>query len=184
MNKRIFMIIIAVVFLTGCEYRTAETPQPRKWNGNVVHASYQITDTLETNLKAPISQEAPIIIASFVDINDLKKSSPFGRIMAEQIGSRLSQKGYKIIEMKLRQKSIFVDAENKGEFLLSRNLQDISNNHSASAVVVGTYAQGYERVYVTVRIINPKNSIILASCDYEMRFRNYKEMNFLMRNRD
>jgi len=51
---------------------------------------------LENNLNASISSDEPIIVASFVDVSDLK-STPFGRIIAEQIGSRLAQKGYKII---------------------------------------------------------------------------------------
>jgi TolB-like protein len=177
----VFMSIIAAIFLTSCSHRTAQIPKSNGWDGDIVVASYHITNNLENNLKAPISPEDSIIVASFVDVSDLNKSSPFGRIMAEQIGSRLSQKGYKVIEMKLRQSSIFVDSENRGEFLLSRNLQDISRNHNASAVVVGTYAQGYERIYVTARIINPQTSVILTSYDYELHFPDYKQMNVLMR---
>lgn len=181
MSRRIFSIIIILVFLVaGCTYTPKQVSNPKKGDGNIVTASYQIVNILENNLKAPISNQDSIVVASFVDVSDLTKSSPFGRIMAEQIGSRLSQKGYKVIEMKLRQNSIFVDSENKGEFLLSRNLKEISRNHNASAVVVGTYAQGSEKVYVTARIVNPVTSIILSSCDREIPL-NYKEMAYLMK---
>lgn len=132
---------------------------------DLVEVSYAIVEKLENDLKVPLSSEDPIIIASFVDVNNLNVSSTFGRIMAEQVGSRLAQKGYRIIELKLRQNSLFVE-EGKGEFLLSRNLKDISSNHNASAVVVGTYASSYNRIYLSTRIINPSNSMILASCDY------------------
>ncbi|WP_321495821.1 FlgO family outer membrane protein [uncultured Desulfobacter sp.] len=119
-------------------------------------------------------------MASFVDVSDLTKSSPLGRIMSEQVGSRLAQKGYRVIEMKLRQNSIFVDPENKGEFLLSRNIKDISNLHQASIVVVGTYAKGNDTVYVSARMVNPIDSVIMSSCDYELDFPNHRELMSLM----
>ena len=181
----LLLLMMASVFFTGCAYFPHQATSPhQKRDGNIMYASYKIAEILESNLSMPISPDDPIIVASFVDISDLKKSTPFGRIMAEQIGSRLSQKGYKVIEMKLRQNSIFVDSENKGEFLLSRNLQDISRNHNASAVVVGTYAPGHQRIYVSARIINPITSVILTSCDYELYFPDPRQMTVLMRNKN
>lgn len=177
MQKRILSIfIIITLFFIGCSYKS----KCIKWNGDLIYPSYTIANMLENNLNASISSDDPIIIASFVDVSDLK-STPFGRIIAEQIGSRLAQKGYKIIEMKLRQNSIFVDPKGKGEFLLSRNLQDISTEHNASAVVVGTYACSYDRVYVSARIIDPTSSVVLASYDCGIPM-DYKEMHALMRN--
>ncbi|SDU64573.1 FlgO family outer membrane protein [Desulfobacula phenolica] len=171
----IFLIAIA---LTGCGQ-----PQPNinyhPENDDLVYVSYSIVNKLENSLKAPISPDDPIIVASFVDVKNLKKSSTFGRIMAEQVGSRLAQKGYKVIEMKLRHNSVFVQ-EGKGEFLLSRDLKAISNNHNASAVVVGTYGRIHDRVYVSARIVNPKNSVILASFDYGILL-NAKQMHALMK---
>jgi hypothetical protein len=52
-----------------------------------------------------------------------------------------------------------------GEFLLSRDLREISKKHNASAVIVGTYGEGYERMYVSVRIVSPTDSRVLASYD-------------------
>jgi TolB-like protein len=160
------VLVIALV-LTGCSQPQPKiTSPPYQNNGDIdlVSVSYAIVEKLENNLKTPIFPDDAIIVASFVDVNNLQKSSTFGRIMAEQVGSRLAQKGYKVIEMKLRQNSIFVE-EGKGEFLLSRDLKDVSLSHNASAVVVGTYASSKNRIYVSVRIVNPSNNVILASCD-------------------
>lgn len=139
-----------------------------KWQNDspdLVYISYQIVDKLESDLKSPIAPDDTIIVASFVDINNLTVSSTFGRIMAEQVGSRFAQKGYKVVEMKLRDKSVFIE-EGKGEFLLSRNLKDISKNHNASAVIVGTYGCSRDKIYVSIRIINPGDNVVLTSCDY------------------
>ena len=157
----IFVFIIAIT-LIGCgqpRVNVNETSYQRDGETDLVYVSYGIVNKLENSLKSPISSNDPIIVASFVEINNLKESSTFGRIMAEQIGSRLAQKGYKVIEMKLRQNSVFVE-QGKGEFLLSRDLKDVSQNHNASAVVVGTYGCSRDKIYVSVRIVNPKNSII------------------------
>jgi TolB-like protein len=182
MSKHILCVIIVLALsFAGCAYNSPkQVAGPTKWDGNIVSASHAIVNTLEYNLSAPISNQDTIVVASFVDVNDLEKSSPFGRIMAEQIGSSFSQKGYKIVEMKLRQNSIFVDDENKGEFLLSRNVKEISRNHNASAVIVGTYAQGYQKVYVSARIVNPVTSVILSACDYALSFPDRKELVYLM----
>lgn len=183
MNIKNIALIALSVFLVGCYSAPKRVASSEKgWNGDVVRASYGIVNKLENNLREPVSQDDPVIVASFVNVSDLTKSSPFGRIMSEQIGSRFAQKGYKVIEMKLRQDSIFVQ-ENKGEFLLSRNIKDISLTHKASVVVVGTYAKGHDKVYVSARMVNPVDSVILSSCDYELEFPDYdyKDMMVLMR---
>ena len=138
------------------------------WDGNLINSSYKIADKLEEHLRNPIPSDKPLIISSFVNINNLEDTSTFGRIVAEQIGSRFAQKGYTIIEMKLRNKSIFVDKGN-GEFMLSRDLRNISIKHEAFAVIVGTYAIGHNRFYISARIVNPMNNIILSSSDASVR---------------
>jgi TolB-like protein len=168
MNKlsSLILVFIAAFVLVGCAQPTVtKYSYQKKGDVNLVSVSYAIVDKLENNLKTPISPDNPIIVASFVDINDLKASSPFGRMIAEQVGSRFAQKGYKVIEMKLRQNSVFVE-EGRGEFLLSRDLKLISLNHDASAVVVGTYACSRDKIYVSSRIVNPEDSVILSSIDY------------------
>lgn len=62
----------------------------------------------------------------------------------------------------------FIVEEGKGKFLLSRDLKNISLNHEASAVIVGTYACSRDNIYISTRIVNPEDSVILASFDYGM----------------
>ncbi|MDA3916335.1 MAG: FlgO family outer membrane protein [Deltaproteobacteria bacterium] len=180
MQNHCFLIFIIVsLFCIGCS-----NAQNKAWNpdDNLLIASYRIVEGLEKNLtKSPLTPNDLIIVASFVDVSDLGKSTPFGRIIAEQIGSRLSQKGFQVIELKLRQKSIFIDSEGKGEFLLSRNLKDISLDHNVSAVVVGTYTPAYDKIYVSTRIIDPKSNIIRSAYDYKIPV-NYKDLRALLKN--
>ena len=107
---------------------------------------------------------SPVLVASFVNLDALNESSTFGRVVAEQITSRLKQRGYTIIEMKLRT-NVFIK-EGSGEFLLSRELTEISTKHDAQAVVVGTYAVAADKVYLTTRLVNAKDSCVISSYDY------------------
>jgi TolB-like protein len=134
-------------------------------SGDLVTSGYEITDILISRLKEQITTNDPILVASFVNINDLRESSTFGRMLAEYVSSRLSQRGYKVIDMRLRTTSVFME-EGKGEFLLSRDLRDVSKKHNAAAVVVGTYGEAYNGMYVSVRIIKPSDSAVISSCDY------------------
>jgi TolB-like protein len=133
---------------------------------NLVAVGYTIADKLvsDENFSQFIRPSDPLIVASFVNVNNLEESSSFGRIIAEQITSRFAQRGQKVIELKLRQNSIFI-SESQGEFMLSRDMRELSKTYSASAVVVGTYADGGDRLYVSARIVNPTNNIIISAYD-------------------
>jgi TolB-like protein len=132
----------------------------------VTGANYKAAEYLIGKLPKKMFKDSPLLVASFVNIDDLNESSTFGRMVSEQISSRFKQLGYTAIEMKLRT-TIFIK-EGSGEFLLSRELSEISTKHSAQAVVVGSYAAAADRVYLTVRVINVTDSRILASYDYKI----------------
>jgi TolB-like protein len=166
------LMLLGTSIISGCAsgYKP-KNHSPFVIRGNLVGSGYTIADRLITNLKQPINREDPIIVATFVSVDDLEESSTFGRLITEQISSRLSQKGYKVNEIKFRKNSIFME-KGKGEFLLSRDLHNVSKKHNASAVVVGTYGEAYNAIYVSARIINPSNTSIVSSCDYAVQLSN------------
>jgi TolB-like protein len=135
-------------------------------DGNLVAVAYTIADKLAAAewFAQLIGSSDPLIVASFVNVNNLEESSSFGRILAEQIGSRFVQRGHKVIELKLRQESIFI-REGNGEFLLSRDIRELSKTYNAAAVVVGTYAEGVDRMYVSARTLRPVDSMIISTFD-------------------
>lgn len=145
----------------------ASTPSEYVITGGLVKTGYAIADMLVDQLKVPMDENDTILVASFVNIDNLQESSTLGRMLAEHVASRLSQRGFKVIDMRLRTESVFME-EGKGEFLLSRNLREISKNHNASAVVVGTYGQALYGTYVSARIICSADNTIISSADYGM----------------
>ena len=177
--SRFILVACLLILITGCG-RRGDVYQ-NVYPSGLVGASYYIADTLEDNLRHAISPNQPILVASFVNVNRLDQASTFGHIISEQIGSRFAQKGYKIIEMKLRQNSVFIK-EGKGEFLLSRDCLDLSKEYDSSAVIVGTYGEGYKTLYVSARIVRVSDSEVIASADYGIPMK-FEAMDILMRDK-
>jgi hypothetical protein len=135
-------------------------------DADIVANSYQAAERLLRGLQQPLAQDKPVLVATLVNVADMRQSSDFGRIIAEQVASRLTQLGYQTKELKFR--GSFLVREGGGEFVLSRALRDISRQHDAQAVVAGVYAVGYDDVYITLRAIRARDSAVMASYDYHL----------------
>jgi TolB-like protein len=151
---------------------------------NIKEANYAAADSLIGNLdwnlfwgknpvsgkfkepKVVFSKKAPILVASFVNLDNLNESSTFGRVTAEQFASRFNQKDFVTLEVKLG--SVMFVKEGSGEFILSREMREISVKHQAQAALVGNYTVAAERIYLTARIVNVDDGRVLASHDYSV----------------
>jgi TolB-like protein len=156
--------------LGGCAadwpYYYNNSPPATPPNPDLVMESYRAADALLEQVPWLRDSRQPLLTATFVNVNSLENSSGLGRIVAEQVSSRFAQKGYTMIEVKLRT-DIFIKEE-AGEFVLSRALRDISRSHNVAAVIAGTYAVGKSSVYVSARLIRAADSLILAGYDYSL----------------
>lgn len=166
-------MIVVVAFAAVTAQALADNRHTKK--DAVMAAGSYLVDTLEKNLAKSLPESEPLLVASLVDVDDMGTSSTFGRLMAELLSARLTQKGYKIIEMKLRKKSVYIEEES-GEFLLSRDVQEISRAQKAPVVLVGTYAEGFDAVYVNARLVRTDDGVVLSSAycgipmsQYEMK---------------
>jgi len=117
-------------------YETGFAPPP---DTDVAAVSYAAAERLISQVGEPLDPAKPILVASLADVDNLDQSSAFGRMIAEQVGSRLSQLGYSVVESKLRN-TFAINAN--GEFILSRDLRKISSAHAAQVALAGTYAPG------------------------------------------
>ncbi len=167
-NPRVMKTIAAFALValvgSGCA-TTART------NRILLNSSERAADRLATRLEVPIMPgQGGVLVASFVNVDDMNDSSSFGRIVSEQIASGLASAPYyfPITEVKLRQ-NIFVK-ERAGEFLLSREALEVSRKHDVQALLVGTYAIGNGAVYVSARIVDPNTNQLASSYDYSVPF--------------
>jgi TolB-like protein len=142
---------------TGPTYEAAESSR-------FIQANYSGVESLLASSKYRLDKDLPLVVATLVNVDKLTESSRFGRALSEQIGSKFTKLGYSVVELKLRE-NIFVK-QSEGEFLLSREAKDISSSHKAQAMVVGTYAEGRDYVYVHLKLIGIHDNLVLAAHDY------------------
>ena len=164
------LIIFLLLFLSGCTYFNGTRLEGYLGaDENLISLSYQITEDLEENAVPrlmPRHPDQPVLTTTFVDNNDLNQTSHFGRVLQEHITSRFVQLGYTVREIKLRNNMLI--RPKSGEIMLSRDLKLINPSLSAQAILVGTYSYSKRKMYISARLINPENSTIISSMDYQM----------------
>ncbi len=135
--------------------------QPRT---QLLLANYHAVDVLLQGVQ--LDPQRSLLVATLVNVDRLEQSSRMGRIFSEQIAGRLVQRGVLVTELKLRENVSLQPYQ--GELLLSRELSEVSKEHDAQAVVVGTYAVSAQTVYISLKLVNPVGNTTLAASDYEL----------------
>jgi TolB-like protein len=154
---RLFCIVTLLSLTAACAHNDHVD------DTDIIATNHQAANMLIEGASTPLSKSQPILITSFVDIDELQ-SSTLGRMAAEQVGSKMSQQGFSVVELKLR-KELFIK-EKSGEFILSREIKNLSTEHDAQAVLAGTYAAAANSVFVTTKLIRISDGMIISSYDY------------------
>lgn len=149
----------ALLLLTGC---IASAPYMEAKSDPFIQTNYEAADALiaSINPTRTFPPDATMLVATLVELDSLTESSSLGRSVSEQVQARLTQRGYSVIEMKLRGQMLV--KKNQGELMLSRELQDLRKTHQAEAVVVGTYTLARNLVYINLKMIDADNVVIGA----------------------
>lgn len=132
----------------------------------LIASSYRAADALTAQAGAQLSAQHPVIVATLVNINALEESSPLGRLISEQVGARMAQGGYRVAELKIRQKLYMKRSE--GELMLTREIKDIARQQDAQALVIGTYTEGADRVFINMKLTQIETNLTLAAVDYAL----------------
>lgn len=137
--------------------------------------TYQATDRVLSQV-GPISPQTPLLVTTLSNIDTLETSATFGRIVAEQISARLSQRGFNVIELKMRNglniKQGLGNPAESGEHILTRDVDSLRGEHKAAAVMTGTYAVAGRSVLVNLKFLDVKTGRIMGSTDYTLPFDN------------
>jgi len=118
-----------------------------------------LADQLERNVDHKIIN-ASYLIGSFVDLNDMSKSSPMGRLIAENLMHELQVRSWKIFEPRLMQNFMINEG---GEFVLSRDVKQLKTKFGVSGVVAGTYVVSGDYTVVNARVINADTGMVISS---------------------
>ncbi len=135
---------------------------------SLVDISHKAGDMLERNLLEFLDRTLPILSTSFVNLDNLKETSALGRLIGEQIASRFSQHGYKVIELRLSNGKVLVQEKN-GELALSREMSRLNREHAAQAIIVGTYCIIENRAFLSTRLVSTLDNSILSSYSFSVK---------------
>lgn len=69
-----------------------------------------------------------------------------------------------MVELKFRN-DVYMK-QGQGELLLTREIKDLAQSQNAQAVIVGTYTESRDAVFVNLKVIQPNTNIAMAAHDY------------------
>ncbi len=167
--KQLFTVPLLSAALLGCSTEPKPPAKPVSTYDSVVNSpfianNYRAADTLINQLGNRINNTQPITVATIVNIDALSSSSTFGRLVSEQVSGRFSQANYSMVEMKFRG-DVYMK-QDQGELLLTREIKNVAQSQNAQAVIVGTYAESGDTVFVNLKVIQPNTNIVIAVNDY------------------
>lgn len=159
-------VLAAPLLLAAC----SSTPKNEEGNyatissNQFINANYKAADALLAQLNGKLRTDKPLIMATVVNIDALEQTTTLGRLVSEQLSTRLAQGGLSMLEMKLRN-SVYLK-RNQGELMLTREIGEVANSHNAQAIVVGSYAETSDMVFINIKVIQPNTNFVLAAHDY------------------
>jgi TolB-like protein len=195
-----WIVILAVMTASGCTlYKTAEKvaagppsgPSPGYYKGmfhvfdDLDGAARDMANGLSFGARIETErvyspQISPILITTFVDVNDVRQTSPLGRAFSELLMTYLQRNYFDVIEMRMGN---VIDMDKKsGEFVLTRDSKDLAARHNAMSVIAGTYTVTDQSVIFNGRIVNLKDSTLYSA--WSTRMVKTKEIKALLRKND
>lgn len=157
------LAVVAALFISACasdyEKKSVRADQ-------LIASSYSGVDYLLQTSKSALDPAQPVLIATLANDKKLDDASSFGRVIAEQIASRIVNSGYKVEDVRLR--SALLIRKGSGEFVLSRDVETLRRSSGAQAIVAGTYTVAEHTVYLNIKLLSAADGRVLAAYDYTL----------------
>lgn len=119
---------------------------------------YSLATQMMRNKK--MNTAKPVLITSFVRLDNFKKTTEFGRIVSESLINEMSFRGFNIIEYRGQ---MAVSINEKGEYFITRNPYKLKDKVPNTYIVVGTYSRQFGKVMLNARVIDNITGKIISS---------------------
>lgn len=163
------LLFLLLMVATGCSDLNGTRLEPVLGaDVNLVRLGDRVAESLLTQAVPPLlprQPDQPVLITTLVNNDQLTDTSSFGRSFQNNLAAGFVSRGYAIKEIKLRRDLLVREA--KGEFMLTRDLQEMAGTQRAQAIVLGTYTLANRVIYLSVRLVDPADQTIRAA--YEDR---------------
>ncbi len=173
------ILVTSLLFITGCvnggnDALVQENDRVQTTKQHLeVAADMQKNVTTQNTLEATIASLAtqmlqnkkmdtnkPVLITSFVKLDEFKKTTEFGRVISESLINELSNRGFNIIEFRGQ---MAVSINDEGEYFISRKPHELKNKIPNTYVVVGTYSRQAGKIMLNARVIDNITGKIITS---------------------
>jgi TolB-like protein len=105
--------------------------------------------------------DTKIAVTSFVDLNgNLQSTNMLGNQISESFIHEVQQYGIPVVDFKVMQ---YIEVNNRGDFVFSRNNQKLADSLEADYILSGTLVYTASGVVVNARIVNMSSKVIIAS---------------------
>ncbi|QFT84095.1 hypothetical protein FIU88_03800 [Halomonas sp. THAF12] len=151
--------------LSACATLSAPPTPPERLDEVLETATHTMVEATPV-----LAEYGPLIPTTVVDVDDLNRSSTLGRLASEIVAAELTRSGLRVREVRLRGR-LYIE-EHTGELMLSRLAQRLGIDQGARSLLVGTYAVGDERLYLTLRIVRIGDGNALAATQLSLPLTN------------
>ena len=184
------ILVTSLLFITGCvnggnDALVQENDRVQTTKQHLeVAADMQKNVTTQNTLEATIASLAaqmlqnkkmdtnkPVLITSFVKLDEFKKTTEFGRVISESLINELSNRGFNIIEFRGQ---MAVSINDEGEYFISRKPHELKNKIPNTYVVVGTYSRQAGKTWYGVKPVRLTSNLPANSLKPYTRFTQVK----------
>ncbi|MDR2161948.1 MAG: hypothetical protein LBO77_07435 [Desulfovibrio sp.] len=122
----------------------------------------ELAEQLAAGIQDSSLRSAVALPVSFVNLDNMGETSGLGRYIAEQIFHEFNQRGFPVREYRIPGGGI-ATVEGRGEFYLSRALQQAAAVSPAAVVVAGTYYSTPQAIFINARLLRPADGRVLRT---------------------
>jgi len=144
---------------------TKQTKQEYSFTNRKIHKTIddvvvELSNRLLSTNRIPPNDFGELAITSFVDLNQLNKTTHFGRTLAESMFDELFAKGFHVEDIR-GTNSITVNSE--GEYFITRDINRLHKNIKNKYILVGTYSKFKDNILINARILDNQFGKVVAS---------------------
>ncbi len=105
---------------------------------------------------------AKVAVVAAVPLSDFKRETEFGRLIGEYLLTDLADRGLKVSELRLGKEICILPQT--GEFIMSRNIGELANNHQElEYIVISTFSNTRKTLILQGRLVSLKDGQIKSS---------------------
>ncbi|MDP6539813.1 MAG: FlgO family outer membrane protein [Planctomycetota bacterium] len=158
--RSLTLSLAAIGLGAGCQIIEPTAPSDAEL---LVDACYEAVDDLLSQHQDRQDLER-MLVSTVVDVNDVKRTTMFGRVTTEFLSARLTRNNVDVIHPTVREDHLLI--QETGQFLLSRDVANLALDYNARTALVSTYAPLERNVIVSMKLVSTVENSTLAATDF------------------